>query len=474
MPRRLLPASRRREPGPDGSAEPGRGSRGGREHCKQPQLRLRHACFARRRARDRADLRDLFEHREDAATVTLYDGRSLAARLLEVDKTWDLAALEVAPVEITAIAVAADFPRQNDVVVSSGFGPDGRYVASQGRVLGYVETGGTRTHETLQWTGSARQGDSGGPAVNSRGQLVAVLWGTDGRTVAGTYCGRIRQFLARLLPSARRPPEQPAVPVVPRRPAEPPLPPAPVEEAIADNAAQKDVAQRIDEVAKRLDSTSRQSAAERQLLASRLEKVERDAAEVDRLRRRVDDLAAVVARVEKPQSVSRENSGPEGSTPGPPHAAETAGAAAIAIEKLWPYVASALGISVGSPAAGLAIWGLLSLLRRRAKKRIQGSGFRAQEEGGTPSAPSALPSSSSSQSPIANPQSPAPNPQSPVLLPGQQRTENVYIRVPTADPVEEAKRRAERNIAMADARAAAFFSYRDRLAESQLKPSERG
>ncbi len=36
---------------------------------------------------------------------------------------------------------------------------------------------------------------------------MAVLWGTDGRIVGGTYCGRIRKFLARLL--ARRQPQSP-------------------------------------------------------------------------------------------------------------------------------------------------------------------------------------------------------------------------------------------------------------------------
>lgn len=50
------------------------------------------------------------------------------------------------------------------------------------------------------------------------------------------------------------------------------------------------------------------------------------------------------------------------------------------------------------------------------------------------------------------------------------KTQNVYVQVPTPDPNEEAKRRAERSIATSNPDAAAFFSYRDRLATSQINP----
>ena len=43
-------------------------------------------------------------------------------------------------------------------------------------------------------TGSARQGDSGGPVFDRHRQLVAVLFGTNGQVVDGTFCGRVRRF----------------------------------------------------------------------------------------------------------------------------------------------------------------------------------------------------------------------------------------------------------------------------------------
>ena len=47
----------------------------------------------------------------------------------------------------------------------------------------------------LLLTGHARDGDSGSPVFNRRGELVAVCWGSDDRGVVGTFSGRIRQFL---------------------------------------------------------------------------------------------------------------------------------------------------------------------------------------------------------------------------------------------------------------------------------------
>ena len=45
----------------------------------------------------------------------------------------------------------------------------------------------------MQRTG--RQGDSGGPILNSRGELAGVLFGTAFGRTTGSYCGRLRWFL---------------------------------------------------------------------------------------------------------------------------------------------------------------------------------------------------------------------------------------------------------------------------------------
>ena len=47
----------------------------------------------------------------------------------------------------------------------------------------------------------ARHGDSGGPIYNGRGEIAGVLFGAGGNFLTGgytmgSYCGRVRQFLA--------------------------------------------------------------------------------------------------------------------------------------------------------------------------------------------------------------------------------------------------------------------------------------
>ena len=41
----------------------------------------------------------------------------------------------------------------------------------------------------------AREGDSGGPIFNERGELAGVLFGSGGGATAGSYAGRVREFL---------------------------------------------------------------------------------------------------------------------------------------------------------------------------------------------------------------------------------------------------------------------------------------
>ncbi len=138
----------------------------------------------------------IFREGSGTIRVTFPDGRTRAARMVHADAAWDLAALVTEPPEAQPVAVAADQPRRGEPAWSCGYGPQGRYACNQGRVTGYVRTHTTATFETLELTGTAREGDSGGPVFNRRGELVAVLWGTDGRTVGGTACGRVDRFLA--------------------------------------------------------------------------------------------------------------------------------------------------------------------------------------------------------------------------------------------------------------------------------------
>ncbi|MDO4549665.1 MAG: serine protease [Planctomycetia bacterium] len=75
------------------------------------------------------------------------------------------------------------------------YGETGKYQLKSGHLLGFCTTEAHSPAETLVVTGNAKMGDSGGPIMNARGELIGVLWGTDMNTVCGTYIGRIQQFI---------------------------------------------------------------------------------------------------------------------------------------------------------------------------------------------------------------------------------------------------------------------------------------
>jgi hypothetical protein len=137
----------------------------------------------------------LFREGLGKVTVVFPDGEAFEARLVHQDRAGDLAALVIARPSAEPVRVAGTPPQPGEPVQSCGYGPDGRYWCNQGRVVGYSQTAQTTGWETLEITGRARQGDSGGPIFNSQGELVAILWGTDGRSVSGTYSGRVDRFL---------------------------------------------------------------------------------------------------------------------------------------------------------------------------------------------------------------------------------------------------------------------------------------
>ena len=149
----------------------------------------------------------LFRPGVGEVTVRFPSGEQHRARVCAMDTAWDLAALEIAAPAASPVLVAADAPRPGEPLESCGYGPDGTYRCNPGQAVGYVRTGGTTTYETLEVTGEARLGDSGGPVFNTRGELAAVVWGTDGRTVEATACCRIWRFLeaCRLRARAVRP-----------------------------------------------------------------------------------------------------------------------------------------------------------------------------------------------------------------------------------------------------------------------------
>ena len=139
-------------------------------------------------------------------TVAFPDGFRSAATLLRTDRDWDLAALATGRPSVSPIPLASEAPRPGEMLTIAGYGK-GWYRVSTGRCTQYVSPGGNLPFEMVELATPAREGDSGGPILNSRGELAGVLFGSSfgpwGRTT-GSYCGRVRWFLASVVDDFHR------------------------------------------------------------------------------------------------------------------------------------------------------------------------------------------------------------------------------------------------------------------------------
>jgi len=128
--------------------------------------------------------------------VQFPDGFRSGAYLLRTDPDWDLAALAVRrPPNARPIPIALEAPRPGDLLTLIGYG-SGAYRAATGRCTQYGSPGGNHPFEMIEMSAPARNGDSGGPILNARGELVGVLFGSAFGRTTGSYCGRLRGFVA--------------------------------------------------------------------------------------------------------------------------------------------------------------------------------------------------------------------------------------------------------------------------------------
>ena len=294
----------------------------------------------------------LFRDEPGDVAVTFPGARPRDAKLTAVDPAWDLAALRIAPPRADPVTVAGDHPKPGDRLRSCGYGSDGRYWCNQGSMLGYARTATTATYETLELTGRARDGDSGGPVFNERGELAAVLWGTDGRIVGGTYCGRIRKFLLRIISLGHLPrQETETVPVLPA-----PSPGQPAEPGRDDPL--EAIREKLDGLSGQLDDAREQQARGERSWSQRLEKLETAVSLIAGLRERVERAEQAVGG-DNLRAIVREMAGGLLVDRGPSLA-----------QRILPGVLAALGWT-GPPsiAAIVALRLVAGIVRRRVKKR---------------------------------------------------------------------------------------------------------
>lgn len=131
--------------------------------------------------------------------VIMPGGFTSKARPLKVDSDWDLAALVIWRPPAEPVTIATRAPQPGDQLTICGYGP-GIYRAATGRCTQYYAPRADLPQHMVELDVQARQGDSGGPIFNDRGELAGVLFGAGEGTTLGSFGGRVENFLASLAP----------------------------------------------------------------------------------------------------------------------------------------------------------------------------------------------------------------------------------------------------------------------------------
>ncbi|MEM6329479.1 MAG: trypsin-like peptidase domain-containing protein [Planctomycetota bacterium] len=163
------------------------------------------------------------------------------ARSLKLDDDWDLAALVIWRPPTSPLRLASAAPRPGDPLTICGYGP-GPYREATGRCTEYYAPGVGLPQELVELDVAARQGDSGGPILNQRGEVAGVLFGSGQGTTLGSFGGRVGRFLASLSPGIQTPGNPAGV----GRPANTAIasapPPANAPQRVAATMARRDLA----------------------------------------------------------------------------------------------------------------------------------------------------------------------------------------------------------------------------------------
>jgi Trypsin-like peptidase domain len=132
-------------------------------------------------------------------TVEFPDGFKSPAEVVKTDKDWDLAALSIYRPRARPMLVSGEAPQPGDALTIAGYG-GGQWRVVSGSCTQYLAPGVEFPHEMVELSAEARQGDSGGPILNQRGELAGVLFGSGPGYTSGSYGGRVLKFLATVVP----------------------------------------------------------------------------------------------------------------------------------------------------------------------------------------------------------------------------------------------------------------------------------
>ncbi|MEX2176734.1 MAG: serine protease [Pirellulaceae bacterium] len=132
-------------------------------------------------------------------TVEFPEGHKSQAQVIRTDKDWDLAALSILRPQAEPLRITDQAPHKGEWLSIAGYG-SGDYRLAGGVCTQYVAPSNDLPYEMIELAAEARQGDSGGPILNQRGEVCGVLFGSGPGYTSGSYGGRVRQFLAAVLP----------------------------------------------------------------------------------------------------------------------------------------------------------------------------------------------------------------------------------------------------------------------------------
>ena len=142
----------------------------------------------------------------DAAGTIMVDfpeGHRSAAHVVRTDPDWDLAALAIHRPKAEPLPISGQMPRVGEMLTIAGYG-SGDYRAAAGPLSGFASPRFGFPEEMLDLAAvEARQGDSGGPIINQQGEVCGVLFGSAPGYTIGSYGGRVRQFLASVIPDGQ-------------------------------------------------------------------------------------------------------------------------------------------------------------------------------------------------------------------------------------------------------------------------------
>jgi serine protease Do len=147
--------------------------------------------------------------------VVFPSGFRSQARPLKVDKDWDLAALVIWRPPIEPVRVSMIPPKPGDLLTIHGYG-QGQYRIATGHCTQFFAPKENFPCEMVELDVEARQGDSGGPIFNDRGEIAGVLFGAGEGTTIGSFAPRVQTFLASLAPDIGQAKDQALVAVADR------------------------------------------------------------------------------------------------------------------------------------------------------------------------------------------------------------------------------------------------------------------